>query len=98
MKPDNNDDDMSPDAYTAKFQRDFIKGCLVFLSIAAMVRGEERDSEAIFNEMMNPIIGNRNRNRTGFDTVMPELYRKVIDYCGQAIDVSDDIENKEMQQ
>jgi hypothetical protein len=94
----NSDNDPLPDAHTAKFQKDFIKGCLAFLTIAAMVQGDERDGEAIFNQMMNPIIGNRNRNRTGFDTVMPELYRKVVEYCSQAIDVSDQIENKEMQQ
>lgn len=94
----NENDDLTPDAFTAKFQKDFIKGSLAFLTIAAMVRGDDRDGEAIFNEMMNPIVGNRNRNSTGFDTVMPELYRKVVEYCSEAIDVSDTIENKEMQQ
>jgi hypothetical protein len=89
---------MPPDDCAAKFQRDFVCGSLTFITIAAMVQGDTRDPETIFNEMMNPVVGNRNRNRTGFDQVMPEMYRKVIDYCSQAIEVSNTIENKEMQQ
>lgn len=81
-----------------QFQKDFIVGCLSFLTIAAIVKGDDRDSETIFNEMMNPVIGNRNRNKTGFDAVMPEIFKKVIEYCSEAVEVSQDIENKEMQQ
>jgi hypothetical protein len=86
---------MKPSDRVGRFQKDFIGGCLSFIAIAAIVRGDMRDSEEIFNEMMNPVIGNRNRNTTGFDQIMPEMYKKVIEYCSEAIDTSDDIENKE---
>jgi hypothetical protein len=90
------DNSMSPRDRVGRFQKDFIGGCLSFITIAATVKGDTRDSEEIFSEMMDPIIGNRNRNTTGFDQIMPEMYKKVIEYCHEAIDISDDIENKEI--
>jgi hypothetical protein len=92
----NHEEFPDPKNVAERFQKDFIKGCLSFLSIAAIVRGDMRDAETIFNEMMDPIIGNRDRNRTGFDQIMPEIFMKVIEYCSQAIEISEDIE-KEMQ-
>jgi hypothetical protein len=91
-------DDLPAEDNTTRFQRDFIKGCISFLTIAAIVRGETRDGETLFNELMDPVIGNRNRRSTGFDVVMPQIYEKVIEYCSEAINISNDIENKEMQQ
>lgn len=97
----NNNEEPSPDERAAnrlvrKFQQDFIKGSLAYITIAAMIRGDERDSETIFNEMMNPIIGNRNRDKTGFDVAMPAMYEKIVAYCQEAIDLSQQRENKEM--
>lgn len=86
------------DDSTTRFQRDFIKGCISFLTIAAIVRADTRDGETVFNDLMDPIIGNRNRKVTGFDVIMPQIYEKVIEYCNEAINISTDIENKEMQQ
>lgn len=98
MTEDNeNSSDKTNDAFVRKFQSDFIAGAITFLTVAAMVRGEEQSGDEIFTEMMRPMVGNRNPNRTGFDTIMPELYKKVIDYCAEAIVISESIGENEME-
>jgi len=92
----NSNDDRATNRLVRKFQEDFIKGALTFITVAAMIRGDQRDSETIFNEMMNPIIGNRNRDRTGFEEIMPSIYEKIISYCNEAIELSQQRENKEL--
>lgn len=89
--------DKMHEAYVRKFQTDFISGAITFLTVAGMVRGDERTGDEIFTEMMRPLVGNRNPDKTGFDTIMPELYKKVIDYCAEAIVISESIGENEME-
>ena len=90
----NVDPEKIQNAMIQKFQSDFIKGCIAFITIAATVRNDDRDGETVFQQMIDPLVGNRNRNGTGFDTIMPELYKKVIEYCSEALIISDSIENE----
>lgn len=100
QKFDNNSDeneDANSGRYVRQFQTDFIKGSLAYLTIAALVMGDDRDSETIFNDIMDPIVGNRNRESTTFDTILPQAYEKIIEYCHNAIVASREIENKELE-
>lgn len=91
MKDDNNDN------LEVQFQKDFIIGCLVFLEIAAAVKGDTRSSDKILDDITNPIVGNRNPNNMMYVDVMPEVFKKVIDYCKDACIVDEQIQNEEME-
>lgn len=88
----NIDPEQFKNALVRKFQNDFIKGCIAFLTIAATIHGDDRDGQEVFNDMIEPLVGNRNPDSTGFDTIMPELYKKVVDYCSRAVIISEAIE------
>lgn len=93
--PDDNkniDPEQLQNALIRKFQNDFIKGCIAFLTIASTVSGDDRDGQEIFNDMIEPLVGNRDPDTTGFDTIMPDLYKKVIDYCSRAVIISETVE------
>lgn len=92
---DDANEDQAVNNRVKQFQQDFIRGGLAFLAIAGMVKGDDRDAEMIFNEMMDPIVGNRNRGKTNFDVVMPELFEKIVAYCSEAVTISEHIEKKE---
>lgn len=77
------------------FEIDFVKGCLAFLTIAATVKGDDRTADVIFEDMMNPIVGNRNRDKLTFEYVMPELFKKVTAYCNEASLLSEEVEANE---
>lgn len=74
-----------------KFSQDFISGCLSFLLVAMMIRGDSEDQtpEEKLDELMSPLVGNRNKKTTEFLEIMPELYKKVIEYCQEAVNISD---------
>jgi len=82
-------DQTVPNNFALNFQEDFIRGCMSFLTVAVMVRGEGKNAQDVFQEFVNPIVGNRNHNKTAFSEIMPVLYQKVIEYCTDAIAVSE---------
>lgn len=77
------------------FQKDFIRGCITFLTIAMQMRGHtNKTPDELFKEFIQPIIGNRNPETTPFHTVIPELFQKVNEYCADAIDKSNKYEDR----
>lgn len=81
-------EDRSAEQGFEQFQNDFNRGAIAFLALALLVTGEECTAHEKYREFLDPIVGNRNRNKTGFNTVMPDLYKKVIGYCQKAVEIS----------
>lgn len=86
--------DDSPDRSIKNFQKDFVKGCITFLTIAMQIKGDvKKTPDELMKEFIGPIIGNRNPENIRFQEVIPELFKKVNIYCEEAIDISNRIEN-----
>jgi hypothetical protein len=76
-----------------QFEMDFYRGVRAFVAIANVIRGAERvPVDEVVENMLAPIVGNRNKDKLMLSQVMPELYRKVVDYCSQSLVISDAIE------
>lgn len=80
---------------TKNFEIDFIKGCLAFLQVASVVKGDDRNPADIFQDFVDPIVGNRNPDNLQFEYVMPELFKKVTEYCNDAVLISERVENED---
>lgn len=73
---------MKIDFSNAEFQKDFLCGVYAFLAFSLQETGNDPSQASTkFQEMMGPIIGNRNPEMFPFSQAMPFLYEKVIKYC-----------------
>lgn len=91
MKDIPNDDElMNKD----EFLNHFLDGCLAFITLAALIRGEHTKvpGEILIKEIINPLAGNRNRDKIKFEDMVPDIYKKVIEYCHEAVIISDNLE------
>lgn len=74
------------------FEDDFIRGCISFLAVALLVRGEQKNPSEKFTELISPIMGNRDPNKHQFADIVPEVYKKVVLYCSEAVVLDQEIE------
>lgn len=76
-----------------QFQTDFVKGCICLLTIAIHVKGEKnKQADELLAEFIAPIAGNRNPETLEFSSLMPDVYKKVIQYCQGSVELAEEFD------
>lgn len=86
---------MKIDTTDPAFQKDFITSTITFLSYAMQDESETPDQiYTKYIDMLNPIIGNRNKETSPFSDAIPLMYEKVIKYCHDRITILEGNKNE----
>lgn len=86
---------MKIDTTDPAFQKDFITSSITFLSFA--MQDEITTGDEIYTkylEMLDPIIGNRNKETAPFSDAIPLMYEKIIKYCNDRITILEGNKNE----
>jgi hypothetical protein len=86
---------MKIDTTDPAFQKDFITSSITFLSFA--MQDEVTTGAEIYTkylEMLDPIIGNRNKQTAPFSDAIPLMYEKIIKYCNDRITILEGNKNE----